>query len=186
MSAVTHDPPLLDHPGGRLHAWQALGRAIAAVPAWPEAIGGTPPVPRQVTKKPVTPKPGATGFDLLVHLFVGHDADDALHWPSGSDRPRSPTSRQQGSSERSGTEVVSKFGIERWAGVAVLHDWPEWRDASDYVMGLTNAGRSLRVVHAAGADEKGARPRNRLGHPGALCCAPRRRRSWRSTSTRER
>ena len=143
MSAVTHDPPLLDHPGGRLRAWQALGRAIAAVPAWPEAIGGTPPVPRQVTKKPVTPKPGATDFDLLVHLFVGHDAVDARALAERIRPAKVADLEAAGLLERSGTEVVSRFGIERWGGVAVLHDWPEWGDASDYVMGLTNAGRSL-------------------------------------------
>ena len=143
MSAVSHDPPLLDHPGGRLRAWQALGRAIAAVPAWPEAIGGAPPVPRQVTKKPVTPKPGATGFDLLVHLFVGHDAVDARALAERIRPAKVADLEAAGLLERSGTEVVSRFGIERWGGVAVLHDWPEWRDASGYVMGLTNAGRSL-------------------------------------------
>ncbi|MGA8726225.1 MAG: methyltransferase [Acidimicrobiales bacterium] len=143
MSAVSHDPPLLDHPGGRLRAWQALGRAIAAVPAWPEAIGGTPPVPRQVTKKPVTSKPGATGFDLLVHLFVGHDAVDARAFAERIRPAKVAELEAGGLLERSGTEVVSKFGIERWGGVAVLHDWPEWRDAAGYVMGLTNSGRSL-------------------------------------------
>ena len=142
MSAVTHDPPFLDHPAGRLRAWQILGRAIAAVPAWPEAIGGTPPVPRQVTTRRPHPS-GPTDFDLLVHLFVGHDAVDARALAERIRPAKVAELESAGLLERSGTEVVSRFGIERWGGVAVLHDWPEWRDSSDYVMGLTNAGRSL-------------------------------------------
>jgi methylase of polypeptide subunit release factors len=142
VSAASNDPPLLDAPGGRLRAWQALGRAIAEVVAWPEAVSGTPVVPRQPTTGRAHP-PGASGFDLLVHLFVGHDAVDARALAERIRPAKVADLEAAGLLERSGTEVTSKFGIERWGGIAVLHDWPEWHDATGYVMGVTNAARSL-------------------------------------------
>ncbi len=142
MSAVAHELPPLDRPGSRLRPWQALGRAIAAVPAWPEAVGGVPPVPRPVSTERAH-RPGVTGFDLLVHLFVGHDAVDARALAERIRPAKLADLEGCGLLERSGTEVLSRFGIERWGGVAVLHDWPEWRDAPGYVMGVTNAARSL-------------------------------------------
>jgi methylase of polypeptide subunit release factors len=88
-------------------------------------------------------RPGPTDFDLLVHLFVAHDAVDARALAERIRPAKVADLESCGLLERSGTEVVSRFGIERWGGVAILHDWLEWRDAPGYVMGVTLAGRSL-------------------------------------------
>jgi len=42
--------------------------------------------------------------------------------------------------------VTARFGIERFGAVLVLHDWAEWWLDPGYVMGVTNAARSLAYL----------------------------------------
>ncbi len=133
-------PPAPAVDGRHRDTLRSIGRVVLAEPSWPPAIEGTPAVPWE--GRGLRPR-ARSRTDALVRLFATHDVVDSRELAERVHPLRVVHLEECGLVERSGTSVTARFGIERWGGIAVLHDWPEWRDGAEYVMGVTNAARSL-------------------------------------------
>jgi len=125
-------------------SWALLGQRILTDPGFPTAVDGPAPITGAGDPAQVAPAPGddpSTG--VLARLFAHHEALDARAVAECL-RPIPLSDLEgQGLLARHGTDVSARFGVERWGPVLVVHDWPEWHGDPDYVMGTTNAGRSL-------------------------------------------
>jgi len=86
---------------------------------------------------------GRDSMSPLVRLFVYHEILDSRAATEGIRPLVLAVLEKTGLIERQGTRVVARFGIDRWGPIAVLHDWPEWNEHPDQVMGFSTAGRSL-------------------------------------------
>jgi SAM-dependent methyltransferase len=138
VSADGNTPPTLPEVDRvNRSTWRALGQPVLDHLRWPPAIDGAPVVTKDLGSD------GAAVADLLTQLFVGHDRVDARELAEYLRPIRIADLEACGLVESVGTEVVARFGIERWGGVVVLHDWPEWAQHPLYVMGITVAARSL-------------------------------------------
>ena len=128
-------------------SWRTLGRILIRDRGFPLATSGPLPMPGTDGEVDADGQAGTTDqVSASIRLFAHHEELDARAVAEALRPLRLSDLEKTGLVQVDGTRVSARFGIERWGPAVVLHDWPEWGEDPNFVMGVTNSTRSLAYV----------------------------------------